>query len=160
MGSQRVRHEWVHIYTLLDGASGKEPTCYCRGHKRYEFDPHIGKIPWRRAWQLTQIFLPGEFHGQRSLACYIARGHKESDLTEQTLGSRLWDQQMPKCWTWLSRLWDFGIIRELQFVVCIHGEPHASLCMPKEGEQLYKKEEELWKALVHMTMAFHWLRLC
>ena len=35
------------------------------------FSPWVGKIPWRRAWQLTLVFLPGEFHGQRSLAGYI-----------------------------------------------------------------------------------------
>ena len=43
----------------------------------------VGKIPWRRAWQLTPVFLPGESHGQRSLAGYSPRGHKESDMTEQ-----------------------------------------------------------------------------
>ena len=31
----------------------------------------IGKIPWRREWQPTPVFLPGEFHGQRSLADYV-----------------------------------------------------------------------------------------
>ena len=41
----------------------------------------VGKIPWR-AWQLTPVFLPGEFHGQRSLAGYSPWGHKESDTTE------------------------------------------------------------------------------
>ena len=45
-------------------------------------DPCIGKIPWRREWQLTPVFLPGEFHGQRSLAGYTPWGRKESDLTE------------------------------------------------------------------------------
>ena len=33
-------------------------------------DPWVGKIPWRREWQLTPVFLTGEFHGQRSLAGY------------------------------------------------------------------------------------------
>ena len=37
------------------------------GDKRYRFDPGVGNIPWRRAWQPTPVFLPGEFHGQRSL---------------------------------------------------------------------------------------------
>ena len=41
------------------------------------------KIPWRRAWQPTPVFLPGEFHGQRSLAGYSPWGHKESDMTER-----------------------------------------------------------------------------
>ena len=38
--------------------------------------------PWRRKWQPTPVFLPGESHGQRSLAGYSPRGHKESDTTE------------------------------------------------------------------------------
>ena len=43
------------------------------------------KIPWRRAWQPTPAFLPGEFHGQRSLASYSPWGLKESDITEHSL---------------------------------------------------------------------------
>ena len=35
---------------------------------RSRFDPWVGKIPWRKAWLPTPVFLPGEFHGQRSLA--------------------------------------------------------------------------------------------
>ena len=50
------------------GASGKESTCWCRKHKRHGFDPYIGTISWRRKWQPTPVFLPGEFHRQRSLA--------------------------------------------------------------------------------------------
>ena len=42
-----------------------------------------GKIPWRRAWQPTPVFLPGESHGQRSLKGYSPQGHEESDTTEQ-----------------------------------------------------------------------------
>ena len=41
------------------------------------FDPWVGKIPWRKAWQLTSVFLPREFHGQRSLAGYSPWGRKE-----------------------------------------------------------------------------------
>ena len=41
------------------------PACQCR---RQRFDSWVEKIPWRRKWQPTSIFLPGEFHGQRSLA--------------------------------------------------------------------------------------------
>ena len=40
-------------------------------------------MPWRRAWQPTPVFLPGDFHGQRSLVDCGPRGHKESDMTEQ-----------------------------------------------------------------------------
>ena len=47
------------------------------------FDPWGGKIPWRRAWQPTPVCLPGESHGQRSLAGYSPWGRRESDTTEQ-----------------------------------------------------------------------------
>ena len=47
------------------------------------FDPWVGKIPWRRAWQPTPVSLPGESHGQRGLAGYSPRGHTESDKTER-----------------------------------------------------------------------------
>ena len=48
--------------------SGKKPTCQCRRHKSHGFDPCVRKVPWRRKWQPTPVFLPGESHGQRSLA--------------------------------------------------------------------------------------------
>ena len=52
------------------GSSGKEPTCQCWRHKRSGFDPWVGKVPWRRAWQPTLVFLSGESSGQRSLVDY------------------------------------------------------------------------------------------
>ena len=44
--------------------------------------PGLGRAPWRREWQLTPAFLPGEFHGQRSLVGYSPWGCKEYDMTE------------------------------------------------------------------------------
>ena len=41
------------------------------------------EISWRREWQPTPVFLPGEFQGQRSLEGYSPWGHKESDTTER-----------------------------------------------------------------------------
>ena len=46
------------------------------------FNPWLGKIPWRRKWLPTPVFLPGEFHRQRSLASYSSWSHKESFTTE------------------------------------------------------------------------------
>ena len=53
---------------LPAGASGEEPTCQCRRHKRGGFDPWVRKISWRREWLPILALLPGESHGQRSLA--------------------------------------------------------------------------------------------
>ena len=61
------------------GTSGKEPACQCRRHKRCGFDPLVKKIPWRRAWQPTPVFLSGKSHGQRSPVGYSPLGCKESD---------------------------------------------------------------------------------
>ena len=55
----------------------------CRRYRRCGFDCWVRKIPWRRKWQPIPVFLPGEFHGQRSLADYSPWGRQESDMTEQ-----------------------------------------------------------------------------
>ena len=61
---------------------GKEYTCYCRRCKKHGFSPWVGKMPWRRAWQPTPVFLPGEAHGQRNLVGHSPWGPKEPDTTE------------------------------------------------------------------------------
>ena len=67
------------------GASGKEPACQCRRCKRHGFNPWVGKIPYRRAWQPISVFLPGESHtiedpaGLQSIGSQRV-GHKWSDL--------------------------------------------------------------------------------
>ena len=54
------------------------------GDVRDRFDPWVGKIPSRRAWQATPVLLPGESHGQRSLAGDSLWDHKKSGITETT----------------------------------------------------------------------------
>jgi len=48
----------------------------------FMFDPWVGKIPWRRTWQPSPVFFPGESHGQRSWVGYSPWGHKDSYMTE------------------------------------------------------------------------------
>ena len=76
------RHEvqtntiWFHPYEipwLPWWLGGKEFACQCR---RLGVDPWVRKIPWRRKWQLTPVFLPGKPHGQRSLVGYSPWGRK------------------------------------------------------------------------------------
>ena len=50
--------------------SGKETACQCRSHRRHQFDPWGGNIPWSKKWPPTLVFLPGKSYGQRSLASY------------------------------------------------------------------------------------------
>ena len=77
------KHEYF-VWLQVGGASGKEPAHQCKRRKRHEFDPWVGKIPWRTVWQPTPVFLPGKSQGQRSLAGYSPQGRKESDTTEVT----------------------------------------------------------------------------
>ena len=49
--------------------------------RRCGFHPWVKKIPWRRKWQSTPVFLPGEFHRQRSLEGYSSWGRKLLDMT-------------------------------------------------------------------------------
>ena len=58
------------------------------------FDPWVGKIPWRRAWQPTPLFLPGESPWtERSLAGYSPWGHKESETTERLSTAQGWEAE-------------------------------------------------------------------
>ena len=68
-----------------------------RRHKGPVLNPWVRKIPWRRKWQSTPVSLPGESHGQRSLAGYIPWGHKKLDMTEHTHKTSHF---------WQGRLWD------------------------------------------------------
>ena len=72
---ENIFDKWPRLWL-----TSKESACQCR---RPGFHPWVGKIPWRREWQPTPVFWPGESHGQRSLVGYSPRGHKESDMTEQ-----------------------------------------------------------------------------
>ena len=89
--------------TFPGGTSHKEPAFQCRRHKRCRFDPWIREIPWRRAWQPTLIFLPGESHGQRSLVGYSPWScrvrHDWSDLacthSRAETSGLLWVKQNP-----------------------------------------------------------------
>ena len=68
----------VYVYvgiTFPGGISGKEPACQCRRQL-------VRKIPWRRAWTATPVFLPRESHGQRSLVGYSPYSCKELNTTQ------------------------------------------------------------------------------
>ena len=63
------------VWGLPRWLSGKESPCQCRRQK-HGFEPWVRKSPWRRKWQSTPVFLPGEPHGQRSLVGYSPRVSK------------------------------------------------------------------------------------
>ena len=67
------------ILGFPDGSDDTESSLQCR---RPQFDPWTAKIPWRREGQPTPVFLPGEFHGQRSLAGYSLWDHRQTQLSD------------------------------------------------------------------------------
>ena len=69
------------ILIFPHGSDGKESSCNA-GDLGQIFDPWVREIPWRREWQLTPVLLPGESHGQRSVAGYSPWGCKGLDMTE------------------------------------------------------------------------------
>ena len=59
------------------------PPLKCRSHRWHELGSWVKKIPWRRKWQHTPVFLPRKSHGHWSLMGYSPYHHRESDVTDQ-----------------------------------------------------------------------------
>ena len=75
----RRRLEEGLVLGFPGGSDGPESACNAGDQGSI---PGLGKIPWRREWLPTPVFLPGEFHGERSLVGYSPWGCKESDTTQ------------------------------------------------------------------------------
>ena len=74
----RITLEFLFGVSLVAQMVKNMPACGQCG-----FDPWVRKIPWRRGWLSTPVFLPEEFHGQRSLVGYIQSTGLQRDTTEQ-----------------------------------------------------------------------------
>jgi len=110
--------EFYFLCILWWGASGREPTCQCRRHKRHGFDPWIVKFSWRKAWQPTPtpVFLLGESHGQRSLVAYTPQSHKRVRHTKVTEHAYTHEVKCKFCWqfveTMMERWWGPRLFEE------------------------------------------------
>ena len=62
----------------------KNPLANAGRCERHGFSSWVGKMPWRKAWQATPVFLPGESHGQRRRAGCRPQGCTEADMIEVT----------------------------------------------------------------------------
>ena len=101
----------------LWGLSGKEWNCNTGDKRRREFNAWVGKIPWKSKWQPTPAFLPGKFHGQRSLAGYSPWGWK----SRTQLSTQAFWKYRAKTGFWLQDLsdteftvWIFNILSTLK----------------------------------------------
>ena len=82
------QHHWLNGHEFGQALKDRLPWWLrwqhvCLQCRRPRSDPWVGKIFWRRKWQLTPVLLPGKFHGQRSLVGYNPRDCKESNTAEQ-----------------------------------------------------------------------------
>ena len=96
------------------GASGKESCCQYRRCKRHGFDPWIRKIPWRKAWQPTPVFLPGESHGQSGIPWW-ATVHR-----------------VAKSWTSLQGLSTHAVLGSVLILFFYMSLSHVWLCNPMD----------------------------
>ena len=100
----QLENRWIDRFVLnvikdFPGSSaGEESTCQRRRRKKCGFDPCVRKMSWRREWLSTSVFLPGQSHGQKSLAGYIPWGHKESDTTEWLSTQLTWHPLLCRGW--------------------------------------------------------------
>ena len=112
--------DWtVQVRGFPGGASDNKSVCQCGRHKRCGFNPWAGKIPWSRKWQPTPVFLPGKFHGQRSLVGSSPWGHRvghnwatwHTHTHKSTkVGVQRWMDKN------ISRKWIFINLNEMQMV--------------------------------------------
>ena len=113
---------YVHhfIFSLLYRDDGKGSACSAGS---LDLDPWAEKFLRRRVWQPTPVFLPGEFHGQSSLAGYSPWGHKESDMTEWLTLSSVSTLSILSCACWLSvYLWRnvcLYLLPIFDWIVCV-----------------------------------------
>ena len=123
------------VWDFPGGSDGKASVYLQCG--RPGFDPWVGKIPWRRKWQSTPVFLPGKSHGKRSLIGHSPWGCKELDMTEQ-LHFHLW------------LFWGFPGCSDGKESVCSVEDPGL---IPGSGRFLWRRE---WQpSLVSLPGEFH-----
>ena len=88
-----VTQSQILLKRLSSSSSGKEPACQCRRPKRLGFNPWVRKIPWRRAWQFTPIFMPGESHRCRGALWTVDGVTERWTKTEQLTNKQ--EQELP-----------------------------------------------------------------
>ena len=137
---------------------GKEPTSQCRRLKRCRFNPWIRKIPWRRTWQPTPVFLPGESHGQRSLEGWRAQrvGHDWSDLAHMHIRIR----GFPGGTSGKEPLTNAGDVRDTGLIPGSGISPGEGNGNPLQHSYLKNPMERgAWQAMVHRkAKSWTWLK--
>ena len=121
--------------------SDKESTHQCRRLRRRGFDLWVRKIPWRRKWHPTLVFLPGESHGQRSLVGYSPWSRKQSVITEHACTDEMFSLGLSRYKKEQSNFWMKGIYYMAVFTLAVR-------CINKDTFNISKLNLELlleWK---------------
>ena len=125
------------IWGFPGGAMVKESACQCRSCKRHRFDPWVRKIPWRRKWQPTPVFLPGN---------PTDRGASQAT---QSVGS----QRIGHNWVSTSKHLEYGRLNNYEFSLSlgISHAPEVSLeCLPLSLVCRYEEAKKSC-ALYHLS---------
>ena len=133
------RVTFLEVYTSLVAQTVIWVICLQCRRPGFGFDPWVGKIPWRREWLPTPVFVPGEFHGQRSLAGYSPRGRKELDATNTFVFTRGHRWYSPATQLTSSCLWKRKII--------LNSHPCISVHVLRPGSNMKEKAQNFGKWL-------------
>ena len=135
MGLRRAGHDWATFTSHADRRSSlvaqvvKNPL-QCR---RPGFGPLAGEIPWRRTWQPTPVFLPGESHGQRCLVGCNPQGCKELNSAEWLSTSTYWPHWCSSQQTVISRNLDLNYVTSQLLTVGRLGSSLESVLRETQG---------------------------
>ena len=117
-------------------------------HTAYCSDESIAETSWNRKWQPTLVFLPGKFHGQRSLAGYIPRGYKQLDMAKHlhihSWNTDNWQKILIKNYNDLYYCYGASLITQLV----------KNLPAMQEALVLFLGWEDLWKKDSWLTPVF------
>ena len=125
---------------------GKNPPANV-GHRRGRFSPWVGKIPWRRAWQLTPVFLPEESHGPKNLAGYSLT---KSQTQLKWLSRHTWNR-------WLSSLYSQDCCCASSSFILIQGKKEDDV--GKGGKKKQTVPFKMFFGKAHPLMSAYWPEL-
>ena len=138
------------------GSDGEESACSSGDAGEMGLIPAFGEIPWRRARQPTPVFLPREFHRQRTLVGYSSRGSKESDTTERLSLTSLPNNAFESCLSMMTLIL-FLLIPWVNFLSQMewkssYGTTLVLLLCSKACLCVAAPHADLWKLVVRFRM--------
>ena len=154
-------HKQYHVFASLHPLLGlpaqlssRESACQCRRLRRYGLDTWVRKIPWRRAWQSTPIFLLRESCRQRSLAGCSSQDHRESDMTACLSMHISFTEEMVGPWDMTKgtkgKQGNWIVPRGSRFSILTWDRTESICDMDKnkkynQGHQIYNEALDTWK---------------